>query len=106
VSSLVAVAGFIAAASTTGSWLPQVLRAVRTQRALDFSWGYLGLFGWGVTCWLLYGVMRGDPALVSANLVTLMLLLGVVAVKWRTEREAKPAGSLIRAFRWTRLSRS
>jgi MtN3 and saliva related transmembrane protein len=89
VSTVAAVAGLIAAASTTGCWLPQVFRTFRTRRVLDFSWGYLGLCGWGVACWLLYGLMRGDPALVGANLVTLVLVLGVVAVKWRTELGAQ-----------------
>jgi MtN3 and saliva related transmembrane protein len=89
VSPLITVAGFLAAASTTGCWLPQVVRAFRTRSVLDFSWGYLGLYAWGVTCWLLYGVVRGDPALVAANLGSLLLALGVVAVKLRTERGAQ-----------------
>jgi MtN3 and saliva related transmembrane protein len=85
-STVIAMLGVLAAIGTTGSWLPQVVRAFRTRSARDFSWGYVVLFGVGVACWLAYGLLRQDPALAGANVVTLVLFLGIVAVKWQSER--------------------
>lgn len=84
--TFIAILGVAAAVGTTGSWLPQVLRTFRTRSTGDFSWGYMCLFGGGVACWLAYGLLRHDPPLAAANLVTLVLFLGIVAIKWRTER--------------------
>jgi MtN3 and saliva related transmembrane protein len=85
-STVIAMLGVLAAIGTTGSWLPQVVRTFRTRSARDFSWGYMVLFGVGVACWLAYGLLRQDPALAGANVVTLVLFLGIVAVKWQSER--------------------
>jgi MtN3 and saliva related transmembrane protein len=75
--------GILAAVLTTVSWIPQALRAIRTRSAHDFAWSYLALFGTGVFLWMIYGIVRKDPAITGANLVTLILLGRITLVKAR-----------------------
>jgi MtN3 and saliva related transmembrane protein len=80
------IIGLVAATGTTAAWLPQVLKTWKTRTARDFSWGYLALFSTGVSLWMAYGLMRGDPLISGANIVTLALVLTVVFVKVREAR--------------------
>ena len=73
--------GVVAACLTTGAWLPQIVKTWRTRSAHDFSWGYLAMFSTGVALWAVYGVLRNDIAVIGANVVTIVLVLGVIAVK-------------------------
>ena len=73
--------GIIAACLTTGAWLPQIVKTWRTRSAHDFSWGYLAMFSSGVALWAVYGFLRDDIAVTGANVVTIVLVLGVIVVK-------------------------
>ena len=75
--------GIIAACLTTGAWLPQVFKTFTTKSARDFSWAYLVMFFCGVFLWAVYGFMRHDIAVIGANVVTVVLVLGVIVVKMR-----------------------
>lgn len=75
--------GLIAALVTTGAWVPQAWKTVRSRSARDFSWSSLAMLVVGISLWLGYGVIRRDPAIVLANLVTLLLVLVIAAVKRR-----------------------
>jgi MtN3 and saliva related transmembrane protein len=77
--------GYAAAIGTTGAWLPQVVKTIRTRSAEDFSWGYLAAFATGVALWLVYGIGKKELPIILANGVTL-LLVGVVAVVKLRER--------------------
>lgn len=80
------VLGVIAAILTTTAWIPQLLRTFRTRHARDLSWAYVVVFGSGVALWSVYGLLQGDGAVIGANVVTLVLLAGLAALKWSTER--------------------
>ena len=75
--------GMVAALCTTGAWLPQLFKTWRTRSAHDFAWGYLALFSTGVVLWAIYGVLRDDIAVTGANVITIVLVLGVMIVKLR-----------------------
>jgi len=75
--------GLMAAICTTGSFLPQVLRAWRTRSTRDVSAWMFALLVTGNTLWLLYGALIGDLPLVIANLVTLGLVSTILALKLR-----------------------
>jgi MtN3 and saliva related transmembrane protein len=79
--------GALAAVLTTVSFIPQVVRTVRTgdTRAISL-WMYL-LFCSGVALWGVYGLMLGSWPIMVANSIT--LVLGLV-VLWHKLRE-KPA---------------
>jgi MtN3 and saliva related transmembrane protein len=80
--TLVNVIGWIAAVLTTASWLPQLRRSWRTRSVRDFSWTYLTMFSSGVALWMTYGILRHDPVIVAANLITLLLVLTIMIVKF------------------------
>lgn len=75
------ILGFCAAIGTTGAWLPQIIKTVRSRTARDFSWAYLAMFTTGIVLWIVYGVMRHDVAVCAANVVALIFIVGVVLVK-------------------------
>jgi MtN3 and saliva related transmembrane protein len=75
--------GIIAACLTTGAWLPQIVKTFSTKSARDFSWGYLAMFFCGVFLWAIYGFMRNDFAVIGANVITVVLVLGVIIIKMR-----------------------
>jgi MtN3 and saliva related transmembrane protein len=78
--------GLVAAAFTTGAWLPQLLRTWRTRSAEDLSWLYLATMAVGMGLWLGYGLMAGDVVVVCANTVTVVLLSTLVGLKARSHR--------------------
>lgn len=75
--------GFVAAAVTTSAWVPQAWKTVKSRSAKDFSWSSLAMLVVGIGLWLGYGMLRRDGAIVGANLVTLLLVLTIAAVKQR-----------------------
>jgi MtN3 and saliva related transmembrane protein len=77
---LVAVS-VLAAVLTTGSFLPQARRTLRTRSADDFAWGYLAMLGTGIFLWCVYGAFAGEAALFFANIVTLGFVLVIARVK-------------------------
>jgi MtN3 and saliva related transmembrane protein len=83
---MTALLGTVAALLTTGCWVPQVIRTVRTRSARDFSWAYLVAFGAGVLGWLGYGVLRRDPAIILANFLTVAGLGVITWIKFVTGR--------------------
>jgi MtN3 and saliva related transmembrane protein len=83
----VTILGFAAAFGTTAAWLPQVKQTWQTRSAEDFSWSYLALFSTGVALWMIYGILRKDPAVVVANAVTLLLVIVMSVVKMREQRK-------------------
>lgn len=81
--------GLVSGLFTTLSFLPQVLRTVRTGSAGDLSLGWLGLFGAGVFGWFVYGLLSADIAISLTNAVTLCLVGLLTALKLATLRGAE-----------------
>lgn len=73
--------GFIAAAMTTLSFLPQALLSFKTRDVSGVSLGMYTVFTIGVAMWLLYGLLLGMWPVVWANAVTLMLALAILTMK-------------------------
>lgn len=82
--------GLISGLFTTLSFLPQVLRTVRTNSAADFSLGWLALFGAGVCGWCAYGLLTADLAISLTNALTLVLVLFLTGLKLHSMRVARP----------------
>jgi MtN3 and saliva related transmembrane protein len=81
--SLTELFGFLAGTLTTISFVPQVLKAWRSKRCDDLSWGMLVTFSAGVMLWLIYGLRLSAPPIIIANAVTLALLITIVVLKIR-----------------------
>lgn len=78
--------GLVAATLTTCSFVPQLMRVVRTRSAEDLSYGMFGAFSLGVLLWLVYGVLRDDLPVIVSNAVTLALSIAILALKIRYDR--------------------
>jgi MtN3 and saliva related transmembrane protein len=76
------ILGFIAGACTTLSFLPQVLRTLRTRHARDLSAAWLLIFGLGTALWLTYGILKSDIAVTAANGVTSALVMTLIVAKY------------------------
>lgn len=76
--------GWVAAACTTLSFLPQVVHVLRTRDTAAISgWMYV-VFCTGVALWLAYGVATRDAPVVAANGITLALAGTVLVLKLRS----------------------
>jgi MtN3 and saliva related transmembrane protein len=84
--------GLLAAALTTGCWLPQLLRSWRTRSTMDVSWVYLAVLSAGLSLWLTYGVLMGDPVIVLANALALTAIAVLASMKVRFDAEHAAAG--------------
>ena len=72
-----------AAASSTASYLPQVFRTWRTRSTNDISLGMFSVMVWATTLWLIYGVARGDVAIILSNSICLVLSGTILYFKLR-----------------------
>jgi MtN3 and saliva related transmembrane protein len=85
------ILGLIAGALTTLSFLPQVIRTLRTRHAGDLSAAWLLIFGTGVAAWCVYGILRSDVAIILTNATTFTLVMALVIAKYAVR--ASPRGS-------------
>ena len=65
--------GLLAATITTVSFLPQVIKSLKTRETRDISLATYIILVIGLALWLLYGFLIKDLPLITANIVTLML---------------------------------
>ena len=75
--------GLIAGVCTTCSFLPQVIKAMRTKQTRDISIGMYSTLSMGLFLWLMYGLLLGDIPLILTNSISLTLSLLVLALKLR-----------------------
>jgi len=79
---VISALGILSGCLTTFSWVPQLLRTWRAGHANDISGLYLFTFGTGVAGWIAYGVLARDVAVIFANVMTLMLLVALLWMKY------------------------
>jgi MtN3 and saliva related transmembrane protein len=77
----IVLVGYIAGALTTLSFVPQVARAWKLKETRDLSLAMLLLFALGVLLWTLYGVWTGSLPIITANIVTFILILVLLWMK-------------------------
>ncbi|TNE62106.1 MAG: hypothetical protein EP335_14005 [Alphaproteobacteria bacterium] len=80
---MVTLIGLMAATLTTVSFVPQVVRAWRSQSTKDVSLAMFTILCTGVAMWLLYGIIIGDLPIIVANSVTLVLAGSIIVAKLR-----------------------
>ena len=69
------IVGSIAATLTMLSFVPQIIKSLRTKSVKDVSPVTLFQLSLGVTLWIVYGVSRKDPIIIGANVVSLVTLV-------------------------------
>lgn len=76
------VIGMIAGTLTTVSFVPQVVKTWKSRSAKDISFGMFLLFSLGVILWLAYGLAIHSAPVVVSNLVTLVLSVSIIVMKF------------------------
>ena len=77
------IVGLLAGLLTTVAFVPQVWQVWKSRSARDISLPMYLIFTAGVALWLAYGLMAGAVPIIAANVVTLLLAGGVLAMKIR-----------------------
>ncbi len=75
--------GILAGALCTISFIPQVIKIVKTKQAKDLSVVTFSIFSLGVFLWLIYGVLIKELPVILANAATLAFALFIVVMKIR-----------------------
>jgi MtN3 and saliva related transmembrane protein len=73
--------GYIAAACTSMSFLPQAIKVIKTNDTESLSIGMYSVFTFGVLCWLIYGIVLVDWPMIIANIITFTLAGIILALK-------------------------
>jgi MtN3 and saliva related transmembrane protein len=89
---LISMIGVAAAALTTSSFLPQIVRAYRTKSMGDVSRYLMSMFGTGTVLWMFYGIFKGDIVIIGANATAMVfnIILLYMKVAYR-QKSAKVA---------------
>lgn len=93
--AVIRLLGFLAGGLTTVSFLPQVVKSLRTRHMGDFNLLFILLMLAGLVLWTVYGFMLGQLPLIVANGVTIALNLILLWLKIedmarRRRRKTKP----------------
>lgn len=73
--------GYMAATLTTGAFVPQAVKTIRTRETHAISlWMYVG-FTVGVALWFVYGVALASWPIIAANAVSFLLAATILGLK-------------------------
>jgi MtN3 and saliva related transmembrane protein len=75
--------GYAAAILTTGSFIPQAIKTLRSRNTAGISLAMYVVFTIGVALWLVYGVYLVSWPMIFANTVTLLLSVSILILKLR-----------------------
>lgn len=82
-ASSIELLGMIAGCLTTASFIPQVIKIMKTRDASGISLiMYIALIS-GLVLWCIYGFRNGQSSIVAANGITLALALVILGMKLR-----------------------
>jgi len=73
--------GVIAGTLTTISFLPQLIRTIKTKSTKDISLGMFVCFCGGLIFWTIYGVLLQSIPIILTNTVTLLLASIILVYK-------------------------
>ena len=75
--------GISAALLTMSSFIPQIVRAVRTRSMADVSLYLMPLFIAGFSLWVVYGFMHNDPIIIGSNVTGIVFNVTLLVLKGR-----------------------
>jgi MtN3 and saliva related transmembrane protein len=80
-TGIITIIGLIAAAFTTISLLPQLMKVWKTKSTRDISTGMFTLYCSGVFLWFVYGVYINDLPIIFANSLAFVQALAILIFK-------------------------
>lgn len=82
------IIGYIAAALSSFSFVPQVVKTVRTKSAEDLSWQMLVIFTLALLLWEVYGIWQESLPMILVNLFLIASASVILVCKVRYGRRA------------------
>lgn len=79
----IAVIGLTAGTLTILSFLPQVIKTVRTKKTKDISMAMYIVLATGLFIWVIYGVLTKNFPVILANSISFILAMFVLILKIR-----------------------
>jgi len=83
------ITGAIAATLTMFGFVPQIARSLRTRSVKDVSPIALFQLSAGVFLWIIYGIYRKDPIIITANTISLVTLFVLIFLYFKYGRLIK-----------------
>ncbi len=74
--------GFIAAALSAISFLPQLIKIWKFRSVKDISTGMYVIYTFSVILWLIYGIIIKSEPLILAEILTLILVSTILVMKY------------------------
>ncbi len=84
--TVVNLIGFTAAALTTFSFVPQFLKLLKTKKTEGLSLLMMLQIFTGLFLWIVYGILRHDIVLISANTVGFIIVFATILLYLRLKR--------------------
>ncbi|MFH1836826.1 MAG: SemiSWEET transporter [Candidatus Omnitrophota bacterium] len=81
--------GFIAGSMTTLSFLPQIIKIVKTRCVRDISLCMYIMLATGIFLWLVYGTLIKELPVILANSIAFVLCFFVIIAKIKYDNEDK-----------------
>jgi MtN3 and saliva related transmembrane protein len=78
---LAEIIGILAAVLTTGSFVPQAAKVLRTRQTEAISLVMYSMFTAGVSLWGVYGLITLQWSIIIANAITVVLASIILAMK-------------------------
>ncbi|MES2807665.1 MAG: SemiSWEET transporter [Bacteroidota bacterium] len=75
------IIGFVAAFSTTVSFLPQAVKTIRTKDTSGISLSMYVVFTIGTFLWLMYGLLTPSAPVAAANAITFLFSAVILGYK-------------------------
>ena len=75
------IVGLIAAAFTTGAFVPQLIKVWRTKSTKDISAPMFALTSTGVLLWFIYGLFMNNFPIIAANSLAFVQAIVILAFK-------------------------
>ena len=77
----IAIIGLIAGTCTTISFLPQVIKTIKTKKTKDISMSMYIVLATGILLWMIYGILIKDLPVILANSISFVLAISVLILK-------------------------
>ena len=77
----ITILGLLAAALTTVSLFPQLIRVIKTKSTKDISKSMFGLFCVGVFLWFIYGLITNHVPIILANFFACIQAIVILVYK-------------------------
>lgn len=81
---MIDIIGYLAAAITTFSFVPQAIHTIKTKDTSGISLMMYSMFIVGIFLWLVYGILLMAWPIILANVVTLILAAIILYYKVRS----------------------